>query len=101
MKIAITSTGNTLESIIDPRFGRCSYFAIHDTVTKETEFLLNPAKEASSGAGPAAVQFVAKQSVNKIVAGEFGGKIVSMLESLKIEMINEHDKTISDIIKQL
>lgn len=101
MKIAITSTGNTLDSTIDPRFGRCTYFAIHDTVTKETEFLLNPAKDASGGAGPAAVQFIAKQGVGKIVAGEFGGKIISMLESLKIEMINEHDKFLSEIIKQL
>ena len=101
MKIAITSTANTLDSIIDSRFGRCPYFAIYDTETKETEFLLNPAKYASGGAGPVAVQFIAKQGVSKIIAGEFGGKIISMLESLKIEMINEHDKTISEIIKQL
>jgi predicted Fe-Mo cluster-binding NifX family protein len=100
MKIAITSEGNTLNAHIDSRFGRCSYFAIYDTATKEATFLANPAKEESGGAGPAAVQFIAKQGVSKIYAGEFGGKIVSMLESLNIEMINEHDKTISEIIKQ-
>lgn len=101
MKIAITSTGNTMDSTIDSRFGRCAYFAIFNTETNATEFLLNPAKEADGGAGPAAVQFIAKQGVQKIVAGEFGGKILSMLESLNIEMINEHDKTISEVIKQI
>ena len=31
MKIAITSTGNSLESNIDQRFGRCAYFVIYNT----------------------------------------------------------------------
>ena len=101
MKIAITSEGNTLNAQIDSRFGRCSYFAIYDTETKQTEFLENPAKEASGGAGPAAVQFVAKQGVRKIVAGEFGGKTVPLFQSLNIEMINESGKTIEQIISEL
>lgn len=87
MKIAITSTGNTLESKIDERFGRCAYLVIYDTETKSTEFLPNPHKEAESGAGPAAVQLLASREVSKIVAGEFGIKIKSLLDSLKIQMI--------------
>ena len=101
MKIAITSEGKTLNAQIDSRFGRCSYFAIYDTETKQTEFLENPAKEASGGAGPAAVQFVAKQGVSKIVAGEFGGKTLPLFQSLNIEMINESGKTIEQIISEL
>ncbi|HKL96890.1 MAG TPA: NifB/NifX family molybdenum-iron cluster-binding protein [Paludibacteraceae bacterium] len=101
MKIAITSQGSTLSAQIDSRFGRCAYFGIYDTDTKNIEFLANPAKEASDGAGPAAVQFVAKQGVSKIIAGEFGGKIQSLLQSLKIEMQTESNKTIEEIIKQL
>ncbi len=87
MKIAITSTGDTLDATIDSRFGRCSYFAIYDTVTKSTEFILNPGKEAQEGAGPTAVQFIAVQKVSRIVSGEFGTKIKPLLESLNIEMI--------------
>ena len=34
MKIAITSTGNSLESHLDQRFGRCDFFVIYDTETK-------------------------------------------------------------------
>ena len=32
MKVAITSTGDNLESKLDQRFGRCGYFIIYDTV---------------------------------------------------------------------
>ena len=50
MKIAITSSGNTLKSNLDKRFGRCSFFAIYDTETKDVEFISNPNKEAEEGA---------------------------------------------------
>jgi len=35
MKVAITSSGNTLDALIDPRFGRCAYFIIVDTDTMQ------------------------------------------------------------------
>ena len=101
MKIAITSEGNTLNAQIDSRFGRSNYFAFYDTDTKQTEFMLNPGKEASGGAGPAAVQFVAQQGAKKIIAGEFGGKTVPLFQSLGIQMVNASGKSIAEIIEQL
>ena len=101
MKIAITSENNQLDAKIDARFGRCSFFAIYDTATEQVDFLANPAKESAEGAGPAAVQFIAKQGVSKIIAGEFGTKIHSLLQGLNIEMINDQNKTIEEIIASL
>jgi predicted Fe-Mo cluster-binding NifX family protein len=103
MKTAITSTGNTLESKLDQRFGRCSYFVIYDTETAGLEFLPNHGKEAQEGAGPAAVQLVASRDVKKIISGEFGIKIKSMLDRLKIQMIvmKEPEKTIKEVIEML
>ncbi len=103
MKIAITSTGNSLESKLDERFGRCSFFVIYDQETGGIEFLPNPNKEAMNGAGPASVQLVASRGVKKIVSGEFGIKIKSLLDSLKIQMIvlKDENKTVNDIIQLL
>jgi len=103
MKVAITSTGNTLESKLDKRFGRCSYFVIYDLETKGLEFIPNPNKDAQEGAGPASVQIVASRNVQKIISGEFGIKIKSLLDSLKIQMIviKEPEKKIEEIIKML
>ncbi|MDD2437270.1 MAG: NifB/NifX family molybdenum-iron cluster-binding protein [Massilibacteroides sp.] len=100
MKIAITSEGDTLSSNIDQRFGRCSFFAVYDTQTDKTTFSPNPARNAPEGAGPAAVQFIASQKVEKVVSGEFGGKIKTLLDSLHIEMHNEKEKTVFEIIQQ-
>ena len=103
MKVAITSTGNTLESTIDKRFGRCAYFVVYDTENKAMEFIPNPNKDKEEGAGPASVQLVASRNVNKIVSGEFGIKIKSLLDSLKIQMIviKYPEKKIKDVIEML
>ena len=87
MKIAITSTGNTLESNLDTSFGRCSYFVIYDLKTRSMEFLPNPNKDLEEEAGTASIQLLSSKSVVKIVAGEFGIKIKPQLDSLKIQMI--------------
>ena len=103
MKIAITSTGNSLDSKLDQRFGRCGFFTVYDTETKGFEFIPNPNKDAKEGAGPASVQLVASRNVQKIISGEFGIKIKSLLDSLKIQMIvlKEPEKTIQEIINML
>jgi predicted Fe-Mo cluster-binding NifX family protein len=103
MKTAITSTGKTLDSKLDQRFGRCAYFVIYDTETTGLEFIPNHSKDAQEGAGPAAVQLVASRDVRKIISGEFGIKIKSLLDRLKIQMIvlKEPEKTINEIIEML
>jgi predicted Fe-Mo cluster-binding NifX family protein len=102
MKVAITSTGDSLDSKLDERFGRCSFFVVYDTESKSTEFIPNPNKEAENGAGPASVQVVASRNVSKIVSGEFGIKIKSLVDSLQIQMIVvKEPKTIREIIQML
>ncbi|OFY44238.1 MAG: hypothetical protein A2X18_01100 [Bacteroidetes bacterium GWF2_40_14] len=100
MKVAITSTGNSLEAKLDSRFGRCSYFVVYDTESKATEFVPNSNKENIEGAGPASVQLVASRGVKKVVSGEFGAKVKSIFDSLQIQLvvINGHEKTINEII---
>ncbi len=103
MKIAITSSGDHLNATIDSRFGRCSYFAIHDTNNQETIFLANPNKESAEGAGPASAQFVVNQEISRVASGEFGGKVKSIFKELEIDMVSieNHEMTISEIINLL
>lgn len=98
MKVAITSSGDSFDSTIDSRFGRCSFFVVYDTESKASEFIPNPNKNASEGAGPASVQLLAAKNVEKIVSGEFGMKIKSLLDSLRIQMIIiKEPKSVRDV----
>jgi predicted Fe-Mo cluster-binding NifX family protein len=103
MKIAITSTGNTLSASLDRRFGRCAWFVIYDKESGGIEFLPNPNRDADEGAGPASVKLIAGKGVSKIVSGEFGLKIKPLLDSLKIQMIalKDQEKSVSEIIEML
>lgn len=101
MKIAITSENKSLDSLIDSRFGRCAYFAIYDTETKETEFFENSAKDSAEGAGPAAVKFIASKGAKKVVAPKFGGKAEALLNELGIEVLTLDGKTIAEVIQSI
>jgi len=103
MKIAITSTGNSPESTLDSRFGRCSYFVIYDTESHATEYIPNQNKENVEGAGPASVQLIASRGATKVVSGEFGAKVKSLFDSLKIQLIvlNDPEKKIGEVIEML
>ncbi len=103
MKIAITATENNVNAKLDARFGRCSYFAVYDTEEKCIhEFLANPNKNSEGGAGPASAEFIASKDIEKIISGEFGGKVKSIFETLQIEIITESsEKTIQEIIDEL
>lgn len=103
MKVAITSTGNSLEAKLDSRFGRCSYFVVYDTESHSTEFIPNPNKESIEGAGPASVQLIASRGAGKVVSGEFGAKVKSLFDSLKIKLVilKDTEKNISAIIELL
>lgn len=103
MKVAITSTGKSLESKVDQRFGRCAFFVIYDTETDGVEILPNPNIDATEGAGPASVRLVASKDVKKIISGEFGVNIKPLLDSLKIQMvvIREPERTVKSVIDML
>jgi len=103
MKIAITSTGESVESLIDKHFGRCFCFVIYDSESKSYEFIPNPNRDSEEGAGTASVHYISSQKVSKIVSGEFGIKIKPLLDRLKIQMIviKDDGMSVRDIIQLL
>lgn len=103
MRVAITSTGNSLESYLDRRFARCNYFVIFDNQSGSVEFIPNPNKDIEENAGPASVELLVSRNTDKIISGEFGTKIKAMLDSLKIQLIILPDtkRNIGQIIELL
>lgn len=102
MKLAITATGKTLQSDMDTRFGRCTYFIVYDSEYNNHEIYENPHKDDAGGAGPAAAQFIAAKGVKKIISGHFGDKAKNILQNLQIEMEENHEGgTIESIITNI
>ncbi len=84
MKIVITSQGDSLESLIDPRFGRANYFVFFDTETQEYEIEKNPYMEAPHGAGIQTSQYVLSKGVKAVITGQVGPNSWQVLSSAGI-----------------
>jgi predicted Fe-Mo cluster-binding NifX family protein len=87
MKIAITSSGKINTAPVNPRFGRCDYFIILDTETKEWEAVDNPATQARGGAGSQAAQFIANQGVEAVISGRYGPNAYTALAAAGIQAL--------------
>lgn len=103
MKMAVTSTGNQLQSTFDMRFGRSAWFCIFDTETNGVEFIENENKNVNGGAGTKAAEKIAEQGVTQVISGDFGPKAKALLERFKIQMImlNDKEKTVQDIVNKI
>jgi len=72
MKVAVCSSGETLDSQVDPRFGRCAYFVVVDTETFEASAVPNPGTASAQGAGIQAAQVVSSLGVAAVISGNLG-----------------------------
>ncbi len=80
MNIAITATGSTLESAVDPRFGRAQFFVAVDTETGSFTAHDNRQNlQATQGAGVQAAQNVAALGVQAVISGNVGPKAFRVL----------------------
>ncbi len=100
MKIAITSTGPTLDDPVDPRFGRCAYFVIAETNDMSFEAFDNESIALGSGAGIQSAQFVASKGIDAVITGNCGPKALQTLSAAKLEVFVGQSGTIREVIER-
>lgn len=86
-KICVTSSGPTLDSTVDSRFGRCAYFIIADPETYAFEAVPNEAAMASGGAGIRAAQTVTSCDVDAVLTGSVGPNAFPALQDSGIKIL--------------
>ncbi len=99
MKIAISSTGKSPDSPLDPRFGRASYFLIFDVEKGELIDVIDnrASQEAAHGAGINAASTVAEAGVDSVLTGRVGPKAFAILQAAGIKVISEMDGTVQEV----
>jgi predicted Fe-Mo cluster-binding NifX family protein len=99
MKIAITTKGNSLESALDPRFGRAERFIIYDSETKTFELLENAQNlNAPQGAGVQAAGSVAQSGAEVLISGHVGPKAFQVLNASGVKIYCTDLPTVSEAL---
>ena len=100
MKIAITAQEPSLESYVDPRFGRCAHFVVVDTETQEFEAIANPGIAAGSGAGIQAAQLIAERGAQFVLTGNCGPNAYQTLCAAGIGVIVGCSGMVKEVLAQ-
>ena len=102
MKIAITTTENSLDAQVELRFGRATAFMIYDTESKTAEMIDNKQNlNAAQGAGIQAAQFVINSGAEALISGHCGPKAFKVLVAGKIKIYAVEAQTVASAIENL
>ncbi len=99
MKIMITARGDSLDSQMDERFGRCDYFIIYDTENDSFEAIKNPFLNDQGGVGISVAKFTLEKGVNAIISGSFGPNAQDVLKGSGIELYTAKEGKVADILE--
>ena len=99
MKIAITSTGKTMESQVDPRFGRAACFIIVDTETMDFSAIENSNVAAAGGAGISSAKAVIDTGAKAVLTGNCGPNAERTLSAGKIKLYTGVSGTVTEAVE--
>lgn len=100
MKIVVSSTGKSLEDLLDKRFGRCEYFQVYNTETKEVKVINNEGQNASGGAGIAAANQIVDENVEIVITGNLGPNAFEIISENNIKAYKCESLSISEVLKK-
>lgn len=99
-KIIVTSDGESMESMVDQRFGRCKYFIfveIENGKIRSSKAIENEGAIQGHGAGVKAAEQAGELEVNAVLTGNLGPNATQILDKLNIKVYNTSG-TVEDAI---
>jgi len=98
MKIAVSAQKPSLDSPVDPRFGRCSCFLIVETEDLDFEAVENSNMASPSGAGIQSAQLMADKGVKYVLTGNCGPNAHQTLSAAGIDIVAGVSGTVRDAV---
>jgi len=100
MKIVFTSSGDSLESALDSRFGRAPKFIVYDLDSDKFEVVDNELNmNAAQGAGIQSAENVARQGAGALVTGHCGPKAFRVLKAAGVNVYTCDAPTVAEALR--
>jgi predicted Fe-Mo cluster-binding NifX family protein len=100
MKVAVSSTGQDLNSPIDPRFGRCPYFLMVETDDMSFKVVDNQSATLGGGAGIQSAQFVVSKGARAVITGNCGPNAVKALSEAGTDVYLGNSGIVQDAVQK-
>jgi predicted Fe-Mo cluster-binding NifX family protein len=101
MKVAVSSQGPSLDSLVDARFGRAAFFVLADTETGASEAVANDQNlAAAQGAGIQAASAVARSGASAVLTGHCGPKAFRALSAAGLGIYVGVSGTVAEALEQ-
>ncbi len=99
MKVAFTTSGDSLEAPLDSRFGRAPKILVYDLDRQTFEITDNTQNlNAAQGAGIQAAQNVARTGATHLVTGHCGPKAFKVLKAAGIAIYTTDAASVADAL---
>ena len=100
MKIAVSSTGPSLDAAMDERFGRCSCFVIADSTGADFDPVSNPCATQGHGAGIQAARLVAEKGASVVLTGRCGPNASDTLAAAGVSVVTGCGGTVREVLEK-
>jgi predicted Fe-Mo cluster-binding NifX family protein len=99
MKVAVSSTGKTLDSAIDPGSAGAAYFLIVETDDMSFE-VSNESISLGGGAGIQSAQFIASKGAEAVITGNCGPNAMRTLSAAGVKVIIGQTGTVREAVER-
>lgn len=101
MKIAVTSSGATMDSPLDVRFGRAAWFMVHDTDSGTWEAIQNDQNlNLPQGAGIQSASTVVNAGCQILISAHCGPKAFDVLKKGLVQIFLAADGTAKQCVEK-
>ena len=101
MKVAVTAQGKTLDSPMDPRFGRAQCFIVVDTDSGDFEVADNQQNlNAAQGAGIQAGKTVADSGAEVLLTGHCGPNAYRTLSAAGVKVVVGAEGSVKEALEK-
>jgi predicted Fe-Mo cluster-binding NifX family protein len=99
MKLVFTTTGDNLDALLDPSFGRARNFLLFDLESGTSQVISNQQNlNAAQGAGIQAAQTIVKAGAGALVTGHCGPKAFRVLAAAGVKVYNTDAPTVAEAL---
>ena len=98
-KIAVCSAGESVNSKVDGRFGRCAYLILWDKDSDSYEAIPNQAVEQAHGSGTSTAQILVNKGAQTLIVSRIGPKAYEVMAKGGIKVYRaEEGQTVQAVL---